>query len=141
MSKLINTCILQGYVANEPEFKETPTGKKLCSFKIGVPKYTKEGEDSKSDFWNITAWTKTAEAMEAAPPCVGDQVIVQGECSMNVFVKDEIERTIPQLSTFMLPQITKRKVSSDNNDNVTIVSNKPDPSAEAEDVAYDPFAE
>jgi len=58
----LNKVILIGHLTADPELKQTPSGVSVCSFSIGVQrKYTKEGEQSQSDFINIVAWRTTAE--------------------------------------------------------------------------------
>lgn len=57
-----NKVILGGRLTADPELKTTPSGVSVTSFSIAVNRrYTKEGEESKADFFNVTAWRGTAE--------------------------------------------------------------------------------
>ena len=56
-----NKVILIGYLTADPELKQTPSGKAITNFTIGVTrKYKKDGENV-SDFFTIIAWDKVAE--------------------------------------------------------------------------------
>jgi single-strand DNA-binding protein len=58
----LNKVILIGHLTADPELKQTPNGVSTCRFSIGVSrKYTKQGEQPKSDFPQIVAWRNTAE--------------------------------------------------------------------------------
>lgn len=54
----LNKVILGGRMARDPEVKETQNGKKVASFCVAV---NRMGEKGESDFFNVTAWNKTAE--------------------------------------------------------------------------------
>ncbi|MGP1544158.1 MAG: single-stranded DNA-binding protein [Candidatus Fimenecus sp.] len=54
----MNSVILTGYLATEPELKTTNSGIEVCSFNIAVKRpHTKE----KTDFFNVISWRQTAE--------------------------------------------------------------------------------
>lgn len=58
----LNTVALTGRVTRDPEIKYTPTGKAVASFSIACDRYTKnEAGEYDTDFFNVTAWGKTAE--------------------------------------------------------------------------------
>lgn len=63
MSNLnLNKVILGGRLTADPELKTTPSGVSVAQFSIAVNrKYTKEGEQQQTDFFNVTAWRGTAE--------------------------------------------------------------------------------
>lgn len=54
----MNKVLLSGYLAKDPEVKQTPTGKTVCQFTLAVAKPTKE---KTADFLLCTAWQKLAE--------------------------------------------------------------------------------
>ena len=59
-----NKVILLGNMVADPELRQTPGGKSVCSFRIGVQRrFARQGVDaeSSSDFFTINAWEKTAE--------------------------------------------------------------------------------
>jgi single-strand DNA-binding protein len=62
MSNLnLNKVILGGRLTNEPELKTTQSGLSVVSFSVAVNRKTKQGEEQKADFFNVTAWRQTAE--------------------------------------------------------------------------------
>ena len=56
-----NKVILGGRLTAEPELKTTQSGLSVVSFSIAVNRKTKQGEEQKADFFNVTAWRQTAE--------------------------------------------------------------------------------
>lgn len=72
-----NKVILGGRLTADPELKTTPSGVSVTSFTVAVNRRygAKEGEQSQADFFNVTAWRKTAEFItkffrKASPICV-----------------------------------------------------------------------
>ena len=58
----INRVVLVGRLTRDPELKYTPKGLAVASMSIAVDRYTKnEAGEYETDFFNITAWQKTAE--------------------------------------------------------------------------------
>ena len=58
----INRVILVGRLTRDPELKYTPQGRAVASLSIAVNRITKnESGDYDTDFFNVTAWQKTAE--------------------------------------------------------------------------------
>ena len=56
---MINKAIIMGRLTHEPEFRQTGTGRSVCSFSIAVN--NGYGENQRTDFINCVAWNKTAE--------------------------------------------------------------------------------
>lgn len=56
-----NKVILGGRLSSDPELKTTQSGLSVASFSVAVNRKTKQGEDQKADFFNVTAWRQTAE--------------------------------------------------------------------------------
>lgn len=57
-----NKVIIGGRLTADPELKTTPSGIAVTSFTVAVNRRRmKEGEESKADFFNVTAWRATAE--------------------------------------------------------------------------------
>ncbi len=57
-----NKVILGGRLIADPELKTTPSGIAVTSFAVAVNRRrVKEGEESKADFFNVTAWRGCAE--------------------------------------------------------------------------------
>ena len=58
----MNKVILTGRLVADPELKTAPNGVALTTFRIAVDRsYVKNGEERKSDFFNVIAWQKTAD--------------------------------------------------------------------------------
>jgi single-strand DNA-binding protein len=56
-----NKVILGGRLTSDPELKTTQSGISVVSFSIAVNRKVKQGEEQKSDFFNVTAWRQTAD--------------------------------------------------------------------------------
>lgn len=57
----MNKVILSGRIVADPELKTTPNGVETTTFRIAVNRdYAKQGEERKTDFFNVVAWRKTA---------------------------------------------------------------------------------
>ena len=57
----LNKVIIGGKITAEPELKTTQSGLSVVSFSVAVNRKTKQGEEQKADFFNVTAWRQTAE--------------------------------------------------------------------------------
>lgn len=59
---MLNIVALMGRLVYDPELKTTQNGTNVCSFRIAVDRsFTRQGEERKADFIDITAWKQTAE--------------------------------------------------------------------------------
>lgn len=59
---MLNVVALMGRLVYDPELKTTQNGTNVCSFRIAVDRsFTRQGEERKADFIDITAWRQTAE--------------------------------------------------------------------------------
>ena len=56
-----NKVIIGGRLTSEPELKTTQSGLSVVSFSVAVNRKTKQGEEQKADFFNVTAWRQTAD--------------------------------------------------------------------------------
>lgn len=54
---MLNCVVMQGRLVKDPELKTTTSGKDVCNFAIAV----QNGKDSKVDFFNVIAFSKTGE--------------------------------------------------------------------------------
>ena len=57
----LNKVIIGGRLTSEPELKTTQSGISVATFSVAVNRKTKQGEEQKSDFFNVTAWRQTAD--------------------------------------------------------------------------------
>ena len=61
----LNKVILMGNMVADPELKQTPSGVRVCSFRIAVQrKFKDQNGQYVSDFFNIVAWRQTAEFVQ-----------------------------------------------------------------------------
>lgn len=59
---MLNIVALIGRLVYDPELKTTQNGTNVCSFRIAVDRsFTRQGEERKADFIDVTAWRKNAE--------------------------------------------------------------------------------
>ena len=59
---MLNVVVLIGRLVYDPELKTTQNGTNVCSFRIAVDRsFTRQGEERKADFIDVTAWRQTAE--------------------------------------------------------------------------------
>lgn len=59
---MFNKIILMGRLCTDPELRTTPQGVNVCTFRIAVDRrFQKQGEEKKSDFFNVVAWRQQAE--------------------------------------------------------------------------------
>lgn len=58
----MNKVILMGRLTQDPEMRQTTTGKSVCSFRLAVNRrFSRQGEQDQADFFPVSAWEKTAE--------------------------------------------------------------------------------
>ena len=56
-----NKVILGGRLTADPELKTTTSGISVTSFTVAVNRRSRSDEESKADFFNVTAWQNTVE--------------------------------------------------------------------------------
>ena len=84
----MNKVILMGRLVKEPDFKETQTGKNVCTFTIAVNrKFNRE----EADFINCIAWNKTAEFVYKYFN-KGDMIALTGNIQTRNYTKDNGEK-------------------------------------------------
>ena len=62
----LNRVQLIGYLGRDPESRFTPTGKKVCTFSVGVTQRWKVAGEMKehTDWFNIEAWGRLGEVSQ-----------------------------------------------------------------------------
>lgn len=80
-----NKAILMGRLVNAPETKQIPSGDYYCSFAIAVDRKRGKDGEAKADFFDITAWGKTADFI-----CnyftKGSPILIDGSLSVDSWV-------------------------------------------------------
>ena len=83
---MFNKAILMGRIAHNLELKTTPDGLSVLSFRIAVDRaYQAQGEERKTDFFNIVTWRSTAEFI-AKYFSKGRMIMVEGELQTRQYV-------------------------------------------------------
>ncbi|MBP1544843.1 MAG: single-stranded DNA-binding protein [Oscillospiraceae bacterium] len=76
---MFNKVIMMGRIVNDIELKTTPTGVNVASFRIAVDRrFQKQGEEKKSDFFNVVVWRQQAEFVNKYFG-KGRMVMIEGE--------------------------------------------------------------
>ncbi len=76
---MFNKVIMMGRIVNDIDFKTTPTGVNVASFRIAVDRrYQTKGEERKSDFFNIVVWRQQAEFVNRYFS-KGRMIMIEGE--------------------------------------------------------------
>lgn len=76
---MFNKVIMMGRIVNDIEFKTTPTGVNVASFRIAVDRrFQTKGEEKKSDFFNVVVWRQQAEFVNSYFS-KGKMILVEGE--------------------------------------------------------------
>lgn len=74
----MNRIFLTGNLTKDPELTETQSGIKICRFGLAVKRgYKSNGEEPKTDFFNVIAWRGLAETV-AKYSRKGNKVLVVG---------------------------------------------------------------
>ena len=83
---MFNKAILMGRIAHNLELKTTPGGLSVLSFRIAVDRaYQAQGEERKTDFFNIVTWRSTAEFISKYFS-KGRMIMVEGELQTRQYV-------------------------------------------------------
>lgn len=76
---MYNRVIMIGRIATDIDFKTTPTGATLSTFRIAVDRrFQNKGEEKKTDFFNIVAWRQQAEFVNRYFS-KGKLILIEGE--------------------------------------------------------------
>ena len=73
----MNNVILKGRLVADPELRQTQSNISVCSFKIAVDKYVKDGE-KQADFIECNAWRATAEFISKYFT-KGQEILIRGQ--------------------------------------------------------------
>ena len=76
---MFNKVIMMGRIVNDIEFKTTPNGINVASFRIAVDRrFQSKGEERKSDFFNIVVWRQQADFVNRYFG-KGRMILIEGE--------------------------------------------------------------
>lgn len=80
-----NKVILMGWLTAAPEIKQTPNGTSVCNFSIAVDRKRGKDGEPKADFFDITAFNKTAEFISNYFT-KGSPILIDGELQTDSWV-------------------------------------------------------
>lgn len=89
----MNKVFLSGNLTRDPELRRTPNGVAYTRMTIAVARpYSSKSNDGQgiTDFFNLTAWNKTAEFCERYLQ-KGRKVLVEGRIENNNYEKDGVK--------------------------------------------------
>ena len=89
----MNKVFLSGNLTRDPELRRTPSGVAYARMTIAVSRpYSSKNNDGQSvtDFFNLTAWNKTAEFCERYLQ-KGRKVLVEGRIQNDNYEKDGVK--------------------------------------------------
>lgn len=94
MSNLnLNELIIGGHVASDVELRTTPSGVSVTKFKVAVNGEKNDKGEVQTDFFNCTAWQKTAEFFTQYFR-KGSSICLRGEIHFRSWVDDKgVKRT------------------------------------------------
>lgn len=112
--KDINTVFVIGRLTRDPELKTLPSGTAALDMSVAVNETQKKGEDwtDYANFFNVTAWGKTAENC-AKYLKKGSQVAIEGHLHQDRWEKDGVKHNTVKIIAESVQFLGK----SGNNDN------------------------
>ena len=105
---MLNQVVLVGRITQNPEVKETESGKKHSSLVIAVPRSYKNAEGVyETDFINVTLWNMVAET--TTEYChKGDMVGIKAHVQTDSYEKDGEKKTALQIVADKVTFLTSR---------------------------------
>ena len=91
-----NKVMIGGRLTADPELKTTQSGVSVTSFTVAVNRRVKQGEESKADFFNVTAWRGTAEFITRFFH-KGSSIMVVGSLQNRSWERDGQKRTVTEI--------------------------------------------
>ncbi len=59
---MLNSVIMMGRLTDNPELRQTPSGRSVCSFTIAVDRaFKSQNGERQTDFFDVVAWGSTAD--------------------------------------------------------------------------------
>lgn len=76
---MYNKMTVMGRIVNDPELRSTPSGANVLLFRVAVDRrYQKQGEERKTDFFNVAAWKNNCEFIRKYFG-KGRMILIEGE--------------------------------------------------------------
>ena len=87
----MNKIIIQGRTTRDIEIESSKSGTEFARFSVAVDRVGKKGEDRQTDFFNCTAFGKTAAFVKEYFK-KGDGIILEGSMQSSTYDKDGEKR-------------------------------------------------
>ncbi len=93
----VNKVILIGRAGKDPEVKTTKDGKKVASFTLATNDFSKDKENQKTQWHNITLWEGLAGVAEQYLK-KGQEVYVEGRISYEEYEKEGVKKNYTRIT-------------------------------------------
>ena len=95
---MLNRVVLMGRLVADPELKTVGNDVSVVSFRIAVDRnYVKQGEERQADFFNVTAWRRTAEFISKYFT-KGSMIAIDGQLQSRTYqAQDGSNRTVVEV--------------------------------------------
>ena len=118
----MNVAVLSGRITHDPELKQTPGGKSVCSFSLAVDRPKVKDV---TDFFNFVAWDKIAEYI-ANYAHKGDTIEVSGVITTRSFEdRQGVKKTVTEIKVESCHVIRKVGAAPVENAPVEAFNNAP----------------
>lgn len=144
-----NQITLIGRVGKDPELRYTQStpAAAVTSFSLAVPRYAKQGDPEKTDWFNIVAWKDKAEGI-ANYVNKGDLLLIVGSVSIRNWTDSQQQkRTSVEVLVDRYQRLTPKQQSSGSAGTAPQASSSPAAASASQQQAstgdpdYDPFVE
>lgn len=111
----MNKVILMGRLTKDPEIRyaQGANGTTIASFSIAVDRRFKRENEPDADFFNCTAFGKTAEFFEKYVK-KGVKVVIEGRLQNDIYEKDGVKRTATKIMVEQAEFAESKKTSEEN---------------------------
>lgn len=123
---MLNRVVLMGRLVADPELKTVGNDVSVVSIRIAVDRdYVKQGEERQADFFNVTAWRRTAEFISKYFT-KGSMIAIDGQLQSRTYqAQDGTNRTVVEVVA------DKASFTGDGKGNAQGASARPAPTKKA----------
>lgn len=114
----MNKILMMGRLTRDPDIRFTQNNKEVASFTIAVDRRFKQDGQPTADFFNCTAFGKTAEFVEKYLT-KGVKVVICGELRNNHYEKDGVMHYSEQIMIESIEFAESKRASEENAGNPT----------------------
>lgn len=118
----MNRVLMMGRLTKDPDIRMTQNNKAVASFTIAVDRRFKQDGQPTADFFNCTAFGKTAEFVEKYLT-KGVKVVICGELRNNHYEKDGVKHYSEQIMIESIEFAESKRAQEENAGNVAPTQN------------------